>query len=54
MIDRDALMLRLDHIDASDPHQRNPSLQAERQLIIMELMNVTELNTTKLPNHAQS
>jgi hypothetical protein len=46
---RSSLSARLDQIDSVDPHQRNPALQSERQLIIMELMGVNELNTTKLP-----
>lgn len=53
MADRKALSARLDQIDAADPLQQNQSLQAERTLIIMELMNVNELNATKLPNTAR-
>lgn len=48
-IQREALMARLDQIDSADPRQSDPSLQAERALIIMELTNVTELNTSRLP-----
>lgn len=50
MTERDGLTRRLNQIDNADPHQRNPSLQAERALIIMKLMDATELNTTKLPS----
>lgn len=49
MNERDALTARLDQIDSADPYQKNPSLQAERALLIMKMMNINELNTTKLP-----
>lgn len=54
MNNRDALLSRLDQIDSADPHQRDQPLQAERALIIMELLNVTELNTSKLPPYSRA